>query len=610
MARRPRSRSAARAAATPPRTAPAPADPRAGRAFAIALLVVLAGLAAAYAVCALSPSMWVWGLVAMRYVPALAGWLTWAAFALALVPAIGARAAPACERIGDWLARRPAALVAAPLFGAALVWMLPDRTLFLGDFAMRSGTVLTGTDPVRLFPQAMALDLLVHVRLPETLIRFGWTTQLALRTLGALGAALLAWTAIRLPRALGLGGAPALAAAAIVFGGGTLGMFTGYGKSAIELTAFTALAGVAALAAVRQGRSLATLGLTVALALGFHRTGLLLVPLAALALALAPGRWARPSRLLGAGFVITALAAFGPRAVRLITTFDMLHHLAPAETHGAGGVLTAWLEPLHLLDVLNVVLVLAPLAPALLAVPFAWSGLRDSEEAPAVRRGVALVLLALALPAVALLLVTRPQQGIFRDRDVFAPSAIALSVLVATLVARALRGTAARGALTAGVVLAAIVPSLQWMALMNRPHDSLRYIADYIQGPPARAQWDRAATWDYLGMRALVDKRYEDASRAFAQAVDAAQNPRLIGEWGIAELMHENYARAESLFIRAVQLNPRSIVGWNGLAASASYLGDTAACALAEVSLTRLDPGNRHLPDLRAFLARARAGQH
>src|SRR6267378_4590637 len=116
--------------------------------IAIGLLVTLAALALARAAFTLAPGMWMWGLVEMRHLPAGAGWVPWFALALALLPAIGAAAAPWCARVGDLLTKPPqrgAALAA--LAGAALVWALPDRTLFLGDFAMRSGTVMTGIDP-------------------------------------------------------------------------------------------------------------------------------------------------------------------------------------------------------------------------------------------------------------------------------------------------------------------------------------------------------------------------------------------------------------------------------------------------------------------------------
>jgi len=611
----PRAARARRAAQAPAARASTPArNPFADR-VALALWLTLALLAAGRAAASLAHDMTWWGLDAQRFLPPLSGGLPWLVMTLALLPVLGAALAPAASRLGDSLVRHPrgAAAIAA-LLSAAVVLALPDQTIYVGDFAMRSGTILTARDPERLFPQAMALDLLVHVRLPQYLItQLGWTVQMALRGLGALGAAVLALAAVRLPRALGLGGAAALAVAVTVWAGGTLGMFTGYGKSAIELTALTALAGAASLEAVGSGGGLVTLGLCAALALGFHRSGIVLAPLALTGLALAPVPWSRAPRWIGAALVALALALFGPRAIHLIATFDVLHHLAPAETRAAGGMLGSLVDPLHLLDVANVILVLAPLAPLLITLaivlPRAGSaGAAAPAADPASFRRRAIVLALLVLPALATLLLTRPQQGIFRDRDVFAPAGAALSVLTACAAGAALMPRP-RAWLALALVLGAVVPSIQWLALWHQPRVAVAYVRRYIEGPPERAAWDRAATWDYLGTRALVERRGDEAAAAYAKAVQAAQNPRLIGEWGMAELIRNQYARAESLFQRTVELDPNSTIGWNGLATAASWTGDTAACAVAEAGLMRTDPGNPRIAELRALLARARAGK-
>ena len=568
----PRAARARRAAQAPAARASTPArNPFADR-VALALWLTLALLAAGRAAASLAHDMTWWGLDAQRFLPPLSGGLPWLVMTLALLPVLGAALAPAASRLGDSLVRHPrgAAAIAA-LLSAAVVLALPDQTIYVGDFAMRSGTILTARDPERLFPQAMALDLLVHVRLPQYLItQLGWTVQMALRGLGALGAAVLALAAVRLPRALGLGGAAALAAAVTVWAGGTLGMFTGYGKSAIELTALTALAGAASLEAVGSGGGLVTLGLCAALALGFHRSGIVLAPLALTGLALAPVPWSRAPRWIGAALVALALALFGPRAIHLIATFDVLHHLAPAETRAAGGMLGSLVDPLHLLDVANVILVLAPLAPLLIT-----------------------------------LAIVLPRAGC---AGAAAPAGAALSVLTACAAGAALMPRP-RAWLALALVLGAVVPSIQWLALWHQPRVAVAYVRRYIEGPPERAAWDRAATWDYLGTRALVERRGDEAAAAYAKAVQAAQNPRLIGEWGMAELIRNQYARAESLFQRTVELDPNSTIGWNGLATAASWTGDTAACAVAEAGLMRTDPGNPRIAELRALLARARAGK-
>ena len=585
-----------------------PAAPAGAERRAWALWFGLAILVAARALASWSSGMWLWGLDAQRFLPFVSGWLPWGVLALALVPAFGRALAPAATALGGALVRRPAlAALIAVLLGVGLVAALPDQALFLGDFALRTGTIATGKDlpggapafAARLFPQAMPLDVLVHVRLPGFLIAHaGLSVPAALRLLGALGAALLAVAAVRLPRALALDGAAALAAAAILWSGGYLGMFTGYGKSAIEMTALTALAGAAAFDAARNGRGLVTHGLATRIALGFHRSGVLLLPLALAGFAAAPGPWTRPTRWIGAAIVAASLAMFGPRAVQLLTTFDVQHHLAPPGPWTPGGLVAALFAPLHLLDVLNVTLVLSPLAPLLLVL---WPGMPGGRRTS--------VLIALALPALAMLLLTRPQQGVFRDRDVFAQAGVSISMLVAWAAGETLRADRRRAWLAASLVFGAVVPSAQWLVLMHRSDDALRYVRAYIDGPPARPAWDRAATWDFIGTRALAHERWETAGEAYERAVQAARNPRLIAEWGMTDVVRGRYARAESLFRSAVTLNPDFTMAWNGLAAAASWNNDTAACAESERNLARLDPQNPRLPELRRFLARARAGK-
>ena len=563
--------------------------------------IALAVLAAARAGLAFNASMALWSLPLPRWLPFRWGWLPTLAASLALVPLIGRRAAPSLARLGDAFARRPLRLAClAAVVSMAVVWALPDRTLFLGDFAMRSGTILADKDPAHLFPQAMPLDILTHVRLPQALKHaVALPVQDLLRLLALPCAALLGMAAALMPAALAIEGAAAIAAALIVWGGGYLGMFTGYGKSAIELTAFTAIAGVAALRVARDGRGLLMLAVATALALAYHRSGVLLLPAAIAGIVLAPGSW-RTTRALAAVVLAAALVAFGPRAWHVITTFDSLHHLAPPDARSTLGRWLGVVAPVHLLDVLNVTAVLSPLA---LALPAFAPQLR---RAP---RREALMMAALILPALAMLLLTRPQQGLLRDRDVFAQAGAALSVLMAWLVAGLLRSAPGRAWLALGIALSAVVPSVQWLGLMHRQNDGLRMVRAYIEGKPERSAEDRAATWDFLGTSAMVDHHVEEAAACFARAVQAADSPRLIGQWGMTETMLGNYSRADSLFRRAVTLNPDFTLGWVGLGAAASWIGDTASCAEAEHRIGALDPANAVLPQLRGYLERARAGR-
>src|SRR5262249_25296141 len=167
-------------------------------------------------------------------------------------------------------------LAAAALAGV-LVWLLPDRQWFLGDFMLRQGAAL-GESMATMFQQAMPLDFLVHGLGPRTMPADALTGSVYSRLLGALEAGLLALLALRFARGLGLEGGAALAAAGTVFSGGHLAFFTGFAKPASELILFTVATVVFGAALAREGKAGYALGLTLALAFGFHRLSLILIP--------------------------------------------------------------------------------------------------------------------------------------------------------------------------------------------------------------------------------------------------------------------------------------------------------------------------------------------
>jgi tetratricopeptide (TPR) repeat protein len=565
----------------------------------VAIWLTLLTLALSRAVASCSGSRWAWGLDLPRFVPAVWGWLPWTLATLALVPAVGRALARPLDALGERVAKFPA--LATSIFAAAsaaLVLALPDRTLFLGDFAMRRGTVATGADWALLFPQAMPLDVFTHVRLPLWLAQHAHVPlQTSACWIGAFGAAMLAIAALYFALALGLERAPLVVCAAIVWGGGYLGMFTGYGKSAVEMTWLTAFAGAFAMRAVLNGGGLIGLALSASLALGFHRSGVLLLPVCAVAFAAAPDSWRNPSRVAGAAIVLLALAAFGPRILHLIATFDMQHHFAAASGAGAAGSWRALFSPLRLADVANVALVLSPLAVLPLALAPALRSMPARER---------VLFAAFAIPALAMLLLTRPQQGLFRDRDVFVQAGVAFSLIAAGCAGETLRAAPARAWLAAALVLGTVTPSVAWLGAMHDPAGALRHVRAALEGPPERPADERAATWDYLGTRAFAMQAWPEAADAWARAAEAAPNPRLIAEWGMAESMRGDMRSAQSLYRRSVTLNPDFTMGWLGLASASSWNDDTASCAESERAITRLDPGNAQLPGIRAYLARTR----
>jgi hypothetical protein len=162
---------------------------------------------------------------------------------------------------------------------ALLVGLLPDRTRFVGDFLVRQGTVEYAVAPARVWPQALPLDAWLHYRLPLWLTAHHWTdANGAARALGMLEVAALATLAIRFARRLELRRDAAFAAGCVVFFGGALGLFTGYGKAFVELAVLTAWIGVAGLSLVRVGRGRVELAIAFTIALLLHRSALGFLP--------------------------------------------------------------------------------------------------------------------------------------------------------------------------------------------------------------------------------------------------------------------------------------------------------------------------------------------
>src|SRR5258706_3072342 len=177
------------------------------------------------------------------------------------------------------------------------------------------------------------------------------------------------------------------------------------------------------------------------LALGavLHRSAFGLLPAAAVAWAMwlrarGAGALRRPLALVALLLPVVVMAIMVPRIVADVRRWDVVH-FAPAELRTGGGPLRAAFADGRPLDLLNLVLVLSPLAiPALIAALAAGPRrLLAREVAP---------LLALALPFVLVGPFIHPVQGLFRDWDDYAVAAVTLSLLAAYAVGEVLRADA------------------------------------------------------------------------------------------------------------------------------------------------------------------------
>jgi len=421
------------------------------------LWIWLAVLVLARALLAFMPSMWGWGVNVQRFVDPSLAWFSWALMALALVPAFAKRGVAPMEKAGDRIARSRWAYAVLGLLGAALAWLMPDRVWFLGDFLIRMGNVEAGSLHTS-FTQALPLDRWLHGSLLSFARGSAESANLALRALGAIEAGLLAALAVAFVRALRLTGIFAALAAGIVFFGGYLTMFTGLGKPASELCLATVALATFGVRAIDQRSSLLPCGLVMAGALLLHRSGVLLLPAWMFAVVLARRGSKRPVDVLGIGLPLLAGIFMIPRVVAIATGYDIEHH--------AGS-----LSLRQMVDLENLVLALSPLAiitPLLIVL----RGRRMWE------RGDARLLVVLALAFLPALSLIHPQQGIFRDWDVFAPAGVASSVLAAFVVVETVAATPNRTWVGVSALALVVVSSIQWLALN---HDQTRGLAQIFQ---------------------------------------------------------------------------------------------------------------------------------
>jgi len=557
-----------------------------------ALWITLALLTGARALLAFaSPvwGMWGWGFDALRFLAPVPGWTLWAASALALVPALARRALPAFAAAGRTIERAPGrACVVAALLPAALVWSFPDRLRFVGDFLLRLGTAERALKPAALFPQALPLDVLLHYRIPRLLDTWlGIDVNTGARALGTLEAALLGVLAVAFASTLDLKGASAACSAAVVLGGGYLGVLTGYGKAIAEVALLTVAAAVLGLRVIRTGRGMLPLSACVAAGFVLHRSTLGLLPALGLCWVLAaraptPVAWSRPATWAAVVIPLAVLSVMLPRMVGTFATMDQVH-FTPPEVQRQGGIARAMLAGTRPADLMNVIGLLSPLA---LGLPVAAIALRRTS-APS-REGA--LLLALALPWLVMLLLIHPPQGMFRDWDNMAAAATTLSMLMAWLAAAVVRRATGWAWLAVPLTLGAWVPSVQWLMHNADLERGLERVEAYLREPPMRSEEERAKTWDFLGIRYAQLDRWERSAEAMARAAELAPSPRVLLQWASAEQARGNDRGAQDVYRRLLAVAPNEARGWNGLAFVSWQLEDWSECARAARELLRLHP--------------------
>ena len=380
-------------------------------------LIVLALLWIAREVSASLPSMWLWGINTSRFVPGR--WVMLAVVvASALWYAMARRTRPAS--VAPSLAVPPVLLDLLASAGVAgLLLVLTDRTWFTGDFLIR-GSSEAPTGMGGNFSQSLGLEILLYDRVPNLMDSLGWNGRGLPRLLGAMSGALLTLCMCKLGRVLWRSAQVRYAAIVAIVLGGHLVVFTGLGKPTCIMCVLVGATCLYALrAATGSFAALFKLGAVIAGALLLHRSGVfLLVPGLIATVYFARARRGGPVlRPLVLASILPALIAaiMMPRLLMLFTSFDVPYHLAGLSLTGTPSAWSPGSRFVHAIDLLNWGLLMVPCLP--LAV-FHLLGRR-----PAPLSSATVVFASVALPWAIALFVLRPQQGLFRDLDVFAPGA-------------------------------------------------------------------------------------------------------------------------------------------------------------------------------------------
>lgn len=538
-----------------------------------AVVTALIALTLIRAATAFVPSMWAWGLNVQRFVAPLPGWLPWLAMALALIPSVGAGIDTHLARAGDRLAGGGWAPWLVALAAAALVWSLPDRTWFTGDFLLRQGAAETGAFSAN-FTQSLPLERFLNQVMPRFFGSVsGLDPSVVSRAVEALAAAVLALVSTKLAREWELAGNAAVVAAGVVLFGGYLSFFTGLGKPAAVLCVLTATSLLGATRLVRSGRGGVLLGVAVAVAFLTHRSALALVPLWIGALVLAsrahhpiPGR-TRFELVVAAMLPLLAGIIAAPMLARIIREFDLPRHVLPAGPHGPG-VLALAFAPLHLVDLANLLLFYTPALVTALALVLAS---RKRKPAGAAGRLPAV----LALSFVPLLLFIHPIQGIFRDLDVFAPAGVACALFAAQAIGETLQSRRLPAWLAPALLASVVGPALQWLLHFHDPALGFARARAIALEAPARPEVERARLWDVLAYRAFRDRQWDRAVEASEQAVRYAPNPRAVTMLAIARTYTGDHRGAESLYVELARRFPEDPLVWLGLGGASLRLGDS-----------------------------------
>lgn len=530
--------------------------------------------------------------------------------------AVGARTGSSARKLAS---RRGRALIPTLAYCALLVLLcllLPDRSGFVGDFQLRQGA-MASNGYGHMFPQSLPVDVLVFGGLlPGLAAATGAPLSIVSRHIGALAYAGFLAIALRASRSMSAPW-PRWVTVTMLATGGLTSLYCGFARDTVLFVPLSLfLVSTLADRVSRRERLSALPEVLLILLLALHRSAVVLVAPCAFATAhavRANGGLASQSlrwRFAAVGLLVVA-ASFAPTYTRIFFQFDAIRHLQWLAPAGSGTL--PLLHPPLLLDAAGAILLLAP---ATLLTPIGLI-----SDAPPATRVFSLLLVIAWLPLVVLI---RPQQGAFRDYDVYAALAVTwtfvgLQGLCAT-VDRAPRLGRWIPTLAATVSLIAMASSL---LVATMPAATESRILWALREPATRDGTIRASWLDYLAVMAKARGDLGGSARFTTEAADVAPTPVRLTRAGLALYEQGDFGRSREMFASLVPIDSSTAIGWSGYTAASLALGDSAALGsgLAHLRALMEHPGKRdvllrfldHSPsldpqgELRARLQLARA---
>lgn len=451
----------------------------------------------------------------------------------------------------------------------SLCLLLPDRSGFLGDFLLRRGA-LNSFRYAETFPQTLPLDRLLIGGVVGALGALTRNLDAVARAFGLLG-----YAALLLVAGLRAGEEPTdelppVARIALVGATGLACIFTGFTRDTVLFLPLSLALYVSLSRRVTLPDHCSPHPEWLLLALlALHRSAaFLLLPYAYATLVAVP-RWSsgvrRSAWKASLGMLALGVVALIPLYARIGSTFDLSRHAAwlvagrPADLPG--------LSIDHLGNVACALIVLSPMA--LGGIGLFVSGLGRRE------RGFHLSIALCWLP---MLLFVTPQQGVFRDLDVYAGAALAYTFIAIRAVSSLRRSAPRLGSLVLGTsFVSGFQGMLALLLVATNPAATRARITDALARYPAAPATIRAQWLDWLVDAAQRRADDAEAARLAAESARLIPTPLRLIRAGLATAGAGDYQSARGFFGQLVSEDSTSAVGWTGIAGMSAALGESSA---------------------------------